>query len=450
MKKIAIGLVLLLAVSLIYYLTLGSTQIINEMKKHVEHELTVLSDNGFTIEERVINPKDEHFVIQMKDTDKITNYVQQQNIQASPKNIGELQDFKLAVNISYLPTASDAFAMEVYPLNLPKGAYSYIGSDDNGTIEILEKMIKEKVFVTHINVNKLLSGFNGYLKDVNETFTHDNNITTLTIQDFTFNGALKNQKISSANQELKLFSYHIKDLLELKLTNLKSHLQNPMNSGEQVLNHTLDTVSLTADNDEGFSLIIKDTNWLSKDHIKDTLLTNQSKFKISTINLDIEGKQQKYSNIQLDASLRNLDLNALERLQQFSSKELDDNETIAHMMPILKAFTKSNASFEISEMSIASIIDNNKSYNGFKLKASSQVNKEFEWDRLEEDPLMIANVFDAKVNLTLSNEIVHMLAEDPKAMLFMMMIQPIENNGSKTYDVEFVKGSLKINGTPLL
>ena len=69
---------------------------------------------------------------------------------------------------------------------------------------------------------------------------------------------------------------------------------------------------------------------------------------------------------------------------------------------------------------------------------------------MDYNPLAVTNLINAKINIEASNELVTIISSDPRAMVMMMIMQPIDKNGKKYYDIEFSKGSLKINGKPFM
>ncbi|HIO95651.1 MAG TPA: hypothetical protein EYG67_02405, partial [Campylobacterales bacterium] len=67
MKKVGFGLVGLMVLATLYYFTLGSTQIIEEMKKEINKEIQILKVSGFTIDDREVKEKREQFTITLED-----------------------------------------------------------------------------------------------------------------------------------------------------------------------------------------------------------------------------------------------------------------------------------------------------------------------------------------------------------------------------------------------
>ena len=152
----------------------------------------------------------------------------------------------------------------------------------------------------------------------------------------------------------------------------------------------------------------------------------------------------------MDTSVNNINKKALEKLEKLSSKKMDNNSSFEELIPILKEMVKDNISIDIPNISIAKITNSGKSFDGFKLKSLVKVEKNFDWKSLNNNPLALTNLINAKVNIEASTELVTILSSDPRAMVLMMIMQPVDKNGKKYYDIEFSKGSLKINGKPFM
>ena len=119
MKKIGLGILTLLAVGVIYYFTAGEKLITNEMKVLVNQELLMVEKNGFSIKERKIEEKQEHFVISFDDATKIKSFFEKQGEDLAIEEAQSLVGLKVGVDLKYLSSALSAVSADIYPLNLP-------------------------------------------------------------------------------------------------------------------------------------------------------------------------------------------------------------------------------------------------------------------------------------------------------------------------------------------
>lgn len=449
MKKIVTLLIALALSALIYYFTVGSSQLTEALKQEVNHELTTLTDHGFTVEDRSIDSQTEHCVLTVQEPEKIHQYLLTQNAQINLEDVQLLQDQKIGVDIEYLPSSSDAIALELYPVNLPRTIYEHSKPDDQKAIEVLEKMVNEKLFVAHINVNTLGTGFDGYIQDIDHAFELDGNRSHIIMKDWTFKGDLDNQTVTRVSQNLQQFHYGLNDTVTLQLNNMQATIDTA-NEDNQTVQYTLESLSLQSDLNETFEVTINGIQGVSEDKINGDLLSNQSKFDVNFVEFQNKEGYQKFDHVTVDTAVRNLNMKALTQFQNFADTPQDENRSFEQMLPLLKALTGADTAIDINRIAITSITENNVTYNGFDMSLHAEVDKDFNWDQVDENPILISTLFDLKANLILSDKIAEMLAQNPKALMFMMFTQPKEHNGNKIYDIEYTQGSLKINGAPLL
>lgn len=447
MKKIIIALIAILLLGVIYYVTLGSSQLVDEMKKELDYELHTLSDNGFSISDHVIQKRTEHFILKVEDPKKIVNYLIEHNVDINLEDIQLLQDQKIGIDLEYLPNSTDAVAANFYPVNLPRSVYENSQPEDKEMITRVEKMISDKVFLVHLNINKLKNGFDGYIQDINQTFTVDGNESTFLSQNWTFDGSIDGEEVTKISQKLERLNYQINNLVNVELNNLQTQIDS-VNESNTTLHYSLTTFLLQGKGEEPFSAHLNGLQGSSEEVINHDILSNKTKFSVNLIDIQNSETHQKLEQLVLDSRINNLNLKALEQLKNFAQS--DENESFDAFIPTLQTITQSGISMDINDISISSITENNETYNGLAFNAHAQVDKNFQWDTLDNNPMKLASLIELKATLTLSNKIAEIMAEDPNMLMFMMFITPKEENGNKIYEIDYSKGSLAVNGTPLL
>jgi Na+-transporting methylmalonyl-CoA/oxaloacetate decarboxylase gamma subunit len=449
MKKIGLTVVVLVLILIIYYISTGSKQITQEIRKEVHKELVELQSSGFGVDEQNLSDNKEHIVITFKDTDKITQYLNKQGQSINRTDTEILKGMQIGLDIEYMPTAKNAMAMDIYPLKLPESFYQDITSkEDRELIAELEKMIKERIFLTHININKLLSGFDGYVKDIDRVFDNNKSKAHLVSRGLKFNGSIENEEIKNIHQKLDIMSFKIDKQLDINLSNLNSNIKTE--NRNFIYDYTIQSVDIKSDTEELLALSIDNIKGNSEDILKGELLNTSSKIEIQSIDLKENNKESILKDITIDSSLKNINKKAIEKLEEISSiDEIDDN-TSNQIILLLKEIAKDDISLEIKEISVAKITNDGKTFNGFKINASAKIEKNFDWKKLDSDPFGIIEALNAKVHIEASNELVDIVSSNPQAMVMMMVIQPVEQNGTKNYDIEFKKGTLKINGKPFM
>jgi hypothetical protein len=447
MKKLGLAFIALVAVGVIYYLTVGSAQIVTEIKKEVNNEVAELEKSGFIIEEREIKEKSEHLVIDFNDTKSITKYIKKSSHSLSPAEIELLKGLKVAIDIEYIPTAKDAISFDIYPTKLPTLFYKEI--EDDKSIEAIDKMLKEKLILVHINVNKLLSGFDGYIKDINTNFGNGDVDGEFVTKGFTFNGDIQDEDIKNLQQNIEKISFKDGEEIELILSNIKLFVKNPIVTkyGNNSSNYTIESLNLKDKNSNNFSLIANSISGSSEDIKKGEFIDGIAKFNIASIDYSIDNEKILLKNTNADIKIENINIDAMEELEDILE---DDNASFEQMMPMIKKITKSDLLFNLSNLSLDSITSNGKEIKGLKISALAKINKNFDWKGVDTNPMLLMQLGDIKANITLSDELFGLIAQDPNMMMVMMLTQPVDKNGTKVYDLEFTQGSLKVNGKPFM
>jgi hypothetical protein len=447
MKKTGLSFIALVAVGAIYYFTVGSTQIVTEIKEEINREVTTLEKSGFIVEEREVKEKSEHFVIELNDTKNITKYLKEGSSDISKEDVELLKGLKVGVDIEYTPTVKDALSFEIYPIKLPLFLYEEI-KDDNESIEAIDKMLKDKLILVHMNINKLLSGFDGYLKDIDTKFGDDKNGHFIT-KGFSFKGDIKDEDIKNLQQNIKEMSFEIEKEMEMRLSNLKIFIENPIDAkyADNSSNYTIESLNIKSENNDSFSLIVNSISGSSKDTQKGELIDGIANFKIASIDYNDKNQKILLKNTNADIKIENLNIDAVKKLEDISE---DENISFEQIVPILKEITKSAISLNISNLSIESIISKGKEMDGFNISALAKADKNFDWKGVESNPMMLTQLGDIKAHIALSKELFGVIAQDPNMMMVMMLTQPVDKNGSKIYDLEFSQGSLKVNGKPFM
>jgi len=206
---------------------------------------------------------------------------------------------------------------------------------------------------------------------------------------------------------------------------------------------SLDIINKT---DSPFNIKANNIIGISKDTIKENLLNSKSQVKIDSIDFIQNSEKIILSSIIINTSIKNVNKKALEKLEKLSPT----NNSTKQIRPLLKEIFKEDISIDIPNISIGKITKDGKSFDGFKIRALVKAEKDFDWKSLDNNPLAVTKLFDAKVNIEASTELMSIISSNPQMMVMMMVIQPIDKNGKKYYDIEFNKGELKINGKPFM
>lgn len=440
MKKSGFGIIGLILVAAIYYFTAGSTQITEEMKKQVNNELATLEQNGFGVKDREIKETEEHFVLSFDDPAKITSYLSSQGAQVPQEDILAFKGLKIGVDAKYLNDSYSALSLDIYPVGLPQSMLQEMEEEDKAALERTKKMMADKTLLVHLDFNKLLTGFKGHIKDINETFEEEE--ITFISQDFKFEGDIENEKVKTVRQTLKLFSVEADKELNMKLSNFTSNyiLTGP-SPYDSKSGYTIGKIELQGEPE--FSMDITNLNVNAVSSIKNDLLSSSIISKADEIKITEEQKKYRMNDILFNFQLDNLDIVSFEALQHI---DVNDEKAINALSQ--KILSK-GITLNIPNFSVKKISENGKTMDGFTLSSSLAIDKSFDINAASQNPLAVLNALSSKTNISVSTELFALIAQEPRAMMVLMLLPPVEKEGKKIYEIEFIKGKITVNGASL-
>ena len=440
MKKLGLGILGLIAVAALYYFTLGADQVREKLQQELSTQLTELESKGFKISEREIKEREEHFVISLDDPKKASAFLTQQGMELSVQEAEELKGIKLGVDVEYL---SHAVALELYPVALPTQlSTSVTDENDKKILAQIEKMLEKKTFLLHVTADYSTTSFEGYIKDINETIQGEQE-AKFRLQGLHFSGKIKDEKISQINQTLNVMRLYVSDEINMYLSGLQSNYAlTGASVYDYITDYTIEKVRM--DSSDEFELSADAISVHSTSTVKDGLVSETLKSKMKTLEILLEGDRLALENSLLDLKVNNLDVSAFEKLQTVDP----DNEQ--EFNAALQKLISNNVHLEITTLSADKVTLQGKKVDGFTLHSSIDIDKSLNLSRLETNPMYALDKIDAKLKVSLSKELLDVIARQPKAMIALMIFSPKDVNGEKVYSVELKDGALKVNGKSVL
>jgi hypothetical protein len=447
MKKLGLGVIVIVIIAALYYFVSGSEQLTEEMKARVNTELTVIEENGFAVQQREIKEQEEHFVLSFDDPKKIVTFFKAQGSEITLEDVEILKGTNIGVDIRYLNDSYSSLSVDMYPLNLPPALTeaSDLDDADKAFIAQLNDMLGKKALLVHVDFNKLLSSFKGYLKDIDETLSAENALT-IKVKGALFNGTIKNDRINTLEQEIKELKFLSGDNLELELKHLKSDYAL---KGKSLYNSTytyaIDDIKLHAQAEkETYSVAVKNIKGTNVTAVENGLASNKMTLFVSSM----ETKDNIEKNTLLDTTFSfnvgNLDMDTLKKLEDLDM----NNEEEANKM--LQTLISKGITMEIPNFEVKKIEYQGQKIDGFSLSSTFEVKKSANLAAIQANPLNALSAVNTKTKIVLSDALFVLLAQQPKAMLLTMMIQPKVVNGKKVYEVELKDGHLIVNGKQMM
>ena len=441
LKKILILLAVLFVGAAGYYFTFGSQKITDELKAQVELQLQTLQKNGFAVEDRKIETKQEHFVLHYADPVKIGHYFRSKNIDLSNEDAEAFKGLKLGIDLSYLDGTYSAVSADLYPVAFP---LSTLQEATPGEKIMMKKIIQEKIFLAHIDINKLFTAFKGYLKDIDTTFESEDPVT-LVSKGFEFDGTYDEQFLTSSSNTIKQLSIATRSGTKFVLDKLEGEYeQEGKNRYDFTSKHEVGKLLFRDEIDRGITL--KKLTFKASGKAEKGLASSHFTFKLKSADINDALGKHLVEDLTSKASLKNISIAALDKMEQLDPND-DEGFNTAFKELLAEGITLKVDEFSAKKVREA---DKGKMVDGFDMNALVKIDKVTNFKQLEENPFALLNIIDATMHLEFSNELYLVLQKRPELAIAMILFTPVSKGDKMLFDIEYKDGALKINGQPVL
>jgi len=432
------------------------------VKSHIEEKVATLDSYGLGVEKHTNDSSylssKQHYEFLLEDGDKFLEYLSQYSDKQIPKYVNAaLEGVLIGMDVEYsnIPFTK-AVSIDIYPLALSPKMAENIKQDDITFYTYLEKFLESKGILYHINYNILSKDFDGYIKDVKETYTlKDKTELLLELKKAIYKG---NGDLIAPNSLISNIDYiHMKvknDQAEILFTlnDLSSSYtfdsQFTYLSGGKVknLDITIDT------DDEDIALKAKDiqVNVSSNDQGEKAELNA----KASMESLDFKSNKLifKTKSFAYDIAANEIDKKTFEKLQTLMAKSNTQSsdalskEIADTSIDLLSKGLK----LKIAQWNLEDIILNEtQALGGFDVKMDLEIKEDPALaSKLQVSPMLVAQNIDMVLNVKISKLIyANLTANQPMAGTMAPYMK--EDGDSLLFDITFKKGELKLNGKAL-
>ncbi|BAF73201.1 hypothetical protein [Sulfurovum sp. NBC37-1] len=439
MKKLGFGLIGLVLIAAVYYFTNGSAQVIRQAKQQLNNELSTLQQSGFSVKERKSEKKKDHFIISFDNPEKIVQYLNTQGAEMALEDAKALKGLQVGVDAKYLPDSYSAVSLDLYPVALPNDMMKELEEEDKKLVNHLRDMLAQKALLLHVDFNKMLSGFKGYIKDINETIEEDGEKATIAAKGMTFEGETKEEKISQFSQKIALLSLDAGKALQVKVSDIDGGYIRTGTTPYDITSRYR-TGSIAVHMEPQLSLQIKNIENETKNSVNQGLLKSIVTTKAETVEINQAQKKYTIEKSLFDFTAENLDVAALEALQK------TDPGDEARINQLTQQLLSKGIVLTLNKFSAKKITENGKNLNGFDMNGTVSIAKSFDMNAVSQNPLLALDAIDIRTHISVSDELYAHIFQDPRAMIMMMMVPPATKEGKKIYDIVFVKGKITVNG----
>ena len=383
MKKILIIFTLL--VLLIALTPLIGNKVITE---NINNNIVVLKSYGVDVtthkeKHNYLKSKKEYeFVVQ--DGEKFALYLNQLN-HTDRYTAEVLEGARFGVDVAYsnFPLA-DKISLNLYLLSLSENTMQTLQKFDPKFYDYMQTLLQKRALLIHQNYSIANNSFDGYLKDINETYNFTNSASlALHIDNITYEGQGFLQQLQSIDILAKTFLFHYVDGgVEYKLK-LEELLATTSVESQAVYTNSIKLhnfeYTLTNTQQDKIAVIANGVDLNLSSTIEQEKATLHSQLALETLILESNTTYIKANEFKHDLLLSGIDKESYEKLLTIVSPRKVQNPLHLYNVlekSLLEIFSK-GSKLELKEFSLSSIsTKKSKIIKGFKIQANVLVNED--------------------------------------------------------------------------
>jgi len=432
------------------------------MSKTIDSSLTQLKSFGL---ERVHDEThssylntSRHFEFLLKDSQKFVTYLKQYSDPQIPPYINAMLDgVLLGADIEYsnLPFAK-AVTIEIYPLSLSPEMQASISDTDVNFLAYLNKFLHAKGVLYHIEYNLLNDDFNGYVKDIKESYKLDDGLEmNLVLHKASFKGngeLIAPNQLSSSVKKLKLNA--IKDARELTLI---------LNNFTSKSNFESQNTYITSAEFKNIELLINGTMQdlnLSVDNVQMNASSNNqgesaelnSKTSIKEMHFSSDNMAFNFKDLDLDMALSRLDKIRYEELRLLISKNSNLNSPLSQreLQNSMFNLLEKGLVFDIANFSLKSIKTTRLGdLKGFDIKSKFTFKEDSALkQKVQISPLLALTGMDIDTKIKISKEIYSEILKNQSMLGHLFKYAKVDGD-DYIFDITLIDSKIIVNGKAL-
>jgi hypothetical protein len=429
------------------------------MKNTIETRVSELNKYGLksinTKTESTYLSTKKHFEFTLEDAGEFVNYLSQYSDQQIPSYVNAmLEGLLIGADLEYsnLPF-SKAIELDIYPLALSKEMAESLEANDIDFAHHLVKFLHSRGVLYHINYDIVSENFNGYVKNINESHVlKDGTALLFSLDATTFNGNGKLIAPSSLTTFMKK--------LELEIKKDKEALAVTVDNLATTTNFESKNTYISSIGIADMKMFVKGTQNDISINMSELLFAASSNTQGEYAELDSKSniKHLKFISKELifdieelssDVALNTLDKKTFDEIQDLVSQARVSSTPLQEQKLEESLFKLISKGFvlDIADMSVKNITLNaNEKLKGFSIKSELKMNEDPALiQKLQISPMLLISDVALTSKMKFSKEIYAKLTQDrPMTALVTEYIK--EDKDNILFDLSFINGELTLNG----
>lgn len=499
MKKLLIFFVLLA-------ILVGVSPIIgNKIVEHyVEQEIVEVRKNGITLDFKSEEPgylyTSRQYEFVLSDVDAFARYLTEYGAGMLPPYTGELLKsivFRLDMKYNNIPFL-EPISIDIYPMYLSDGILSRFEGKGNVFFDEFRRFITRQGILYHIDYDLLSENYKGHITNIDyKERNYNGSNVILTLHNAIFNGTGSFSAPKSLQTDVEKILIQTGDRskevsLEINKFSSKSSVKVSDKAEEMYdkskevyektkdmynksdipehINKIKDQTEDTARDMYNTSIKMQSMFFNTKDKNEDTSVEaenvdvdisseegekkskNRSYFFFESLNLKSNKDAVSMSHVVYESSLSEIDTVSLKKMQSLLAKlKTSPSADIINDLKVSGINLLSHGvKLQVPELSVQNIHFKGEDLGGFKLVSAFYVKEDEDLAaKMLFSPFFIVQNLDFKVHLKVSKKIYAKFIEEvPFALVALAATKQTANE--LVYDISYMGGDLKINGTSVL
>ncbi len=457
MKKIIIfvALAVLLAAALPI---IGNKLVENSL----DDRLTTLSSYGLEVSKAETQSSylitKKHFEFLLRDADKFVAYLNKYSDKQLPPYVNAaFEGVLIGADIEYSNfPLSKAISVDIYPLSLSENMMNSIKEDDLNFYNYLEKFLHSKGILYHINYNIVSEDFDGYIKDIKESYTlKDGTTLNLNLLNATYSG---NGELIAPNQVVSNIQ-----TINLEIQNTKTKVTFTLDDFSSSSSFESSSTYISAADLKNFKLAVdamSENLLLEATDMKVNFSSNtqgnkaelNAKSSLSSLSIKSDKIDALMKNFAYDVAISGLDKDSFEEFRVTLSrlKASSPNDIQKEIQDSMVQLLSHGLEFDIAQFSLENItLNKTENLEGFDIKSKFKIKEDRDLaSKIALSPLLVSQNVDMTINIKLSKPLYAKL-NSGMPMTSMANGYAKEDGNSVVFDMTFIDGEFKVNGKAL-
>ena len=426
-------------------------------------KIAILQENGIKVSQSDIQSDyfttKKRYEFLLQDAKKFLEYLEKySDKQLPPYTDAMIDGVVIGADLEYSNFPfSKAVAVDVYPLRLSTLMIEEMKNEDEEFYKYIDKFLQAKGVLYHINYNIISQDFDGYLKDIKESYTlKDSTRISLELSNALYSG--KGDLIAPT----ELISSVEKIILNIASDELT--LNFALNGFSGSSNFESQSTYLTSAQLKNLKLLVSgmaDNVTLESTDINVNVSSNtqgkkaQMFAKSSCKELTLKSKDLDFKSLGLnyDISLEGIDKDSLEEFRTLLTKAKNssaNDDFESEIRDSLFRVLSHGVTLNVADFSLNEVILNDKeSLDGFSVVSTLVLREDKNLaNKMSYFPIAIVQSIDTNVKIKISKKIFAKIVE-MNSLLEIIKEYAKDEGSSLVFEITFNNGELRINGKAL-